>query len=218
MSGRRWTESEKATVRLMYPRYAAEEIAAALGRSERQVYRVAHSLGCRKSREWMAERTREALADPRHPGRRTSFKRGQVPWNKGKPFNPGGRSVETRFKPGRRPEEARNYKPIGSTRVSRDGYLERKVSDDRALSSSRRWVGVHRLVWEATHGPVPRGHIVTFRPGCRTTVEEEITVEKLELISRTQGMERNSVHRYPPEIKRVLHRIGRARKALEARS
>jgi len=58
-----------------------------------------------------------------------------------------------------------NYVPIGTLRYSKDGYLERKVTDDPNLVPARRWVGEHRLIWEAAHGPIPAGHVVVFLDG-----------------------------------------------------
>lgn len=94
------------------------------------------------------------------------FLPGHVPFNKGKKgWQAGGRSVETQFKKGEMSGAAqRNYKPIGSTRISKDGYLERKVTDDHPVPA-RRWVGEHRLIWEAENGPIPDGHVVVFLDG-----------------------------------------------------
>ena len=58
-----------------------------------------------------------------------------------------------------------NYVPIGTERVSKDGYRERKVTDDPNLVPARRWVGVHRLVWEQENGPIPDGHVIVFLDG-----------------------------------------------------
>ena len=117
------------------------------------------------------------------------------------------RVARTQFKP-RAPHESRNYRPIGSLRVSREGYLERKVSDDHPVPA-RRWVGVHRLVWEQAHGPVPPGHAVVFKPGRRTTVEAEITLDRLECITRADLMRRNSYHtNLPPEVARLVQLRG----------
>lgn len=130
----------------------------------------------------------------------------------------GGRSAETRFKPGRPACEARNYQPIGSLRLNKDGYLERKVTDDPALAPVRRWVGVHRLVWEAAHGPIPPRHVVRFLPGQRTVVAEEITVERLELVSQAENMRRNTVHRYPPQIAQAVQLLGALNRIINNRS
>ena len=77
----------------------------------------------------------------------------------------------TSYKPGRPAHEARNYLPIGSTRITKDGYIERKVTDDPALVPARRWVGEHRLVWEAANGPIPDGHVVVFLDGDRLNID-----------------------------------------------
>lgn len=218
MSTRRpWTESEDASLRAMYPEYSADEIAPALRRTAGAVHQRAQTLGIRKPVGWIAARASERSRQPGHGGRRYRFQAGHATWNKGKPFNPGGRSAETRFKPGRKPEESSNYRPIGSVRVSK-GYLERKVTDDTSVYPARRWQFVHRLVWQEAHGPIPRGHVVTFKPGCHTVEEAEITLDKLELISRKDLATRNSIHRYPPELERVIKRLARARKALESRT
>jgi len=72
----------------------------------------------------------------------------------------------TQFKKGDRLGAAQhNYVPIGSLRVSKDGYLERKVTDDPSFVPNRRWVSVHRLVWEAAHGPVPQATPSSSCPG-----------------------------------------------------
>lgn len=113
-------------------------------------------------------------------GRTGQFVPGQAPPNKGvKGWDAGGRSHETRFQPGRAPEEARNYLPIGSVRFTRDGYMERKVTDAHPVPA-RRWVMEHRLVWEAANGPIPEGHVVVFLDGDRLN----ITVDNLRCVPR----------------------------------
>lgn len=99
-------------------------------------------------------------------GRTGRFQKGHAPANKGvKGWQAGGRSKETQFQKGRQAHENHNYRPIGSTRITRDGYIERKVSDDRNLVPARRWECEHRLVWAAAYGPIPEGHVVVFLDG-----------------------------------------------------
>ncbi len=63
-------------------------------------------------------------------GKDTRFKPGNLPHNCGKPFHAGGRSVETQYQPGNRSGAAiALYRQIGAERVTRDGYLQRKVTD-----------------------------------------------------------------------------------------
>jgi hypothetical protein len=62
------------------------------------------------------------------------------------------------------------------------------------------WVGVHILIWEAAHGPVPTGHAVCFKDGDKAHIE----LDNLECIPRTELMRRNSIHKLPEELKSVI--------------
>lgn len=192
---RPWTNYEDRVLRHLYAHQTNSAIAEVLDRTRLAVLQRAIKLGLRKPED----------SPVRNP---TGFRKGQTPWNKGKPFQSGGRSIHTQFKPGRHPHEARNYRPIGSLRTNRDGYLERKVTDDTTVYSARRWVPVHRLVWEAEHGPVPAGHIVVFKPGMRTTEEADITVDRLECITRQENMQRNSAQRFGPDVFKAIQLRG----------
>lgn len=102
-------------------------------------------------------------------GRDGRFVKGQVSHNKGKPCPPGkgGRhpnARRTQFKPGSRTgKAAENYKPIGTERITADGYRERKVNDD--LPFKDRWKLVQRIEWEAVNGPVPEGYALKCLDG-----------------------------------------------------
>lgn len=95
-------------------------------------------------------------------GRTGCFVKGQTAHNKGKPCAPGtgGRhpnAQRTQFAKGeRRGVAVKLYKPVGTERRAKDGYLERKIHDGMPLQS--RWRAVHLIEWEALHGPVPEGH------------------------------------------------------------
>lgn len=103
-------------------------------------------------------------------GRTGNFVKGHTPHNTGqKGWDAGGRSAETRFKGGRRPQDSANYVPIGSTKLSKDRYLMRKVTDDHPVPA-RRWDAEHRLVWAAAHGPIPDGHVVVFLDGDKLNI------------------------------------------------
>jgi hypothetical protein len=70
-------------------------------------------------------------------GRNGRFIQGQEPHNKGKPFCAPG-SEKGWFRTGeRRGAAADLYKPIGTERISKDGYIERKIHDGLPLQS--RW-------------------------------------------------------------------------------
>lgn len=210
---RRWTDAETALVRERFPRHDTAALAAELGRELRAVYHKAYTLGLSKDPDVLREVRCRTLAEGRRSAsvRAKQFKPGQPSWNAGRSYMPGGEAPKHWFKPGRPAHEARNYQPIGSHRINGDGYLERKTTDDRAIAPARRWVGVHRLVWEAVHGPVPAGHAVVFLPGKRTVELEQITVDALELVTRAELMERNTLHRLPPEVVDLCRLRGRLR-------
>lgn len=212
MTRRFWTDAERAELTRRYPNESTSVIAHDLGRGVRAVYATASDMGLKKSPEFLASPASTQFRTGHAP---TQFKPGLVPWNKGLPGSTGNHpnTKRTQFKPGRRPEEARNYRPIGSTRVTRDGYPERKVSDDPGIYPARRWVAVHRLVWESVNGPVPKGWIVVFRPGMATTDPDMVTIDRIELITRAENMARNTIHARDEELRelsKLKYRLTRA--------
>lgn len=101
----------------------------------------------------------------------TQFKKGHIPANKGKKGVGGW--APTQFKKGHVPA---NYKPVGSERVSVDGYVEVKVAN------SRKWKAKHRIVWQNANGPIPKGHVIIFADGNR----QNIKLDNLLLISQRE--------------------------------
>lgn len=223
MKRREWTDRELRILRDLYPDVLAETVARELGRSVSSVHQKAGLLGLRKSDDFNARdlsgRIQRGTRDPRMV--ETRFKRGAEPWNKGIAGSTGTQAGcrATQFQKGRPANESRNYVPIGTLRLSKDGYMERKVTDDPSIYPARRWVAVHRIVWEAEHGPIPAGHAVVFRPGMKTTDVECITTSILEMVTRAQLMRRNSVHTvYPPEVARLVQLRGALNRQINART
>lgn len=183
-----------------YANTRTEDLAKALGRKTISVHAKANALGLHKDLALVAAMARERSSQPGHGGQRSRFKAGSDPWNKGISYTAGGRSGETRFKPGvRQGKAAALVKPVGAFRINADGYLDLKHTDSGLMH--KRWKAYHRVVWEAANGPVPDGHVVVFRQGMHTTVPEQVTLDRLELLTRQQLMARNSVHAcMPPEL------------------
>ena len=209
-----WTDTDRATLRALYPEFSAAECAAAIGCSVSSINNQAHALGLRKSREWIAARARERTMRPGHGSRAGQFRPGLTPWNKGKKgLQLGGK--HSRFRPGERPH---TWRPVGHE-VVREGRLWRKVTDknrgERARFNSKP---VAVLVWEAEHGQVPAGHIVRFREGMATTVASEITIDRLELVTRAENMARNTLHRYPKEVAQLIQLRGALNRKINART
>lgn len=203
-----WSPEDEFILRKLYPNALMADMQAVLGRDRVSIRNKAIKLGLRKSCRFMESKT-------------CRFKPGTTPPNKGVKRGRGwapGRMAEGQFKVGRKPQEARNYQPIGTLRVTRDGYLERKVTDDQSVYPARRWRAVHVLVWEAENGPVPTGHVVVFKPARKTTDVERITPDAVECISRAENMRRNSYHtRYPKEVAQLIQLRGALNRKLNRR-
>ena len=193
-----WTDDQVETLRTRYPNEKTAAIAADMGRPIHAIYRKAQLLGLSKSYEFNHSEASGRLQGER--GIACRFQKGLTPWNKGTHFTAGGRSPETRFKPGQSPH---NTSEIGSYRYDKDGTLQRKISNAKG-NNSVRWRGEHELVWVAANGPVPPKHIVVFKPGMRTTEREEITIDRVECISLADNMRRNTRHNLPPELNEIV--------------
>ena len=189
------TPEESALIIERYPHVRTLDLARELGMTDRMVYAHAGRMGLTKAPEFLASPLNGRIKRGERRSPATQFKPGNAAWNKGKPFNPGGRCQETRFKKGTRPH---TWRPIGTERINSDGYLDRKVTDTGY--PPRDWQPVHRLVWIEHHGEIPRGCVVVFKPGCRSAVREEITIDKLECVTRVELLSRNTIHNYPEDV------------------
>lgn len=104
-------------------------------------------------------------------GRDGRITEGSRPWNQGRKCTEGegGRhpnARKTQFKTGVRQGVAtRLYKPIGTERLTKNGYLERKVHDGMPLQS--RWRAVHLIHWEGENGALPKGACLKCLDGNR---------------------------------------------------
>ena len=186
-----------------------------LGRTVAATYNRADKLGLNKSPAYLASPAACRLRRGDRIGVRFRFPKGHVPANKGlrRPGWGPGRMKETQFKKGMRQGVAvRLYKPIGTERTSKDGYLERKVNDGLPLQA--RWRAVHLLVWEAAHGPAPRGHAIVFRNGNK----KDMRLDNLECITRAELMARNTVHRLPKPLAQTVQLLGALRRKINRRT
>lgn len=119
-------------------------------------------------------------------GLNCQFKKGFVPWTKGKkqPEYMSAEAIErtkaTRFKPGQAPA---NLLPVGAIVKNADGYLLRKKQMDG--SQWERWEFLHRAVWEEHNGPIPEGMMVSFK----NSDKEDLAIDNLMLITKAENLE-----------------------------
>lgn len=192
----KWTPEEDATLRTLYEttEASARQIAEVMDRTKAAIKGRANILGLRKP------------AEQHNKGR---FEKGHATWNKGVRFVAGGRSAETRFKPGSRPH---TWHPVGHERVTKDGYIQRKMTDTG--TTRHDYIGLHILLWREHHGEVPQGHVVVFRNGDKTAIR----IDNLECITRQELMRRNSYHtNYPPELRQLVQLRGAVTRQINKR-
>lgn len=210
-----WNEDRLETLRRCYASFKTEDLAFVLGLRTGQVYAKAKQLGLAKSEEYLASPAACRLRRGDNVGAEYRFQKGHTSWNKGTKGRAGVQEAcrATQFKPGQSPA---NTLPIGSTKFDKSGVLLQKVTNDPG-NNSKRWRAVHELVWVAANGPVPPKHIVVFKPGMRSNVLEEITIDKVECISLAENMRRNTIHNLPPELKQVVQLRGVLTRAINER-
>lgn len=203
MTRHTWSATMTELLVELYPHIPTDWIAKAMDLPIKAVYAKARALGLKKTETFLSSELAGRIQAGSNIGANGRFQKGLTPWNKGKSHVAGGRSAETRFKPGHLGGKARNqYKPIGSERISKDGYLERKINDDLPLQ--KRWRAVHLIEWEAANGPLPAGHAIAFKDGDKTNRSPD----NLELITRAELMRRNTIHNYPKEIAQLVQLRG----------
>lgn len=162
--------------------------------------------------EWLEIR-RKNLA---RGGVKTRFQKGIVTWNKGLHYNPGGRSVETRFRKDHLPH---NGKKLGTITIRKDrSGPVRMIALPGPTAIRHRWVPYVQYIWEQEHGPVPKGYLVVHEDGNRLNDDPGNLVlldrrEHLALMKKNNpGWKKKAIKSYKKTV-RIKHR----RKAWEAK-
>ena len=122
------------------------------------------------------------------------FKKGNVPHNKDKKQveymsqEAIEKTKETRFKKGNKPK---NYRPVGSERITKDGYIEVKVADPN------KWETKNKIIYKRYFGDIPKGHKIIYADGNKLNNDinnlilvsnnEELIMNKYKL--RTENIE-----------------------------
>jgi len=100
----------------------------------------------------------------------------------------------------------RQDSPIGTEYINKSGHLVRKINND--YPARDRWKPVHIIEWENYRGPVPQGFNVHFKDGNKKNID----INNLELTSKEDMLQRNTIHRYSNEVKaliRLQHKLER---------
>jgi hypothetical protein len=195
-----WTEEEYKILKEKYPYRLTSELAKEMNRTEKSLYSQATLMGLKKDQAFLDSVDSGRILKLTEKGKETRFNKGNVPWNKGlKGCIPPN---VTSFKKGQRPHNALE---VGDILITEDGYQRIKIAEPN------QWKYIHRMVWEETHGPIPKDSIVIFKDGNKLNCN----LENLELLTKRENMIRNAIHQYPAEIKSTIKAISKLKKAIK---
>lgn len=143
--------------------YSADEVAWLVANRTLSIQEYARKFCAKFSRHDVSAANLHALRKRKgwKTGRSGCFEKGEQPHNKGVRCAPGTGGLHPNArrshfaKGGRSGKAALLYKPIGTERLNKDGYRERKIHDGMPLQS--RWRLLHLVEWEAINGPIPDG-------------------------------------------------------------
>ena len=181
-----------------YPHMSTHDVAVKHGLTMSKVHNIACKRKVKKTHEYMAEMLARTNKNLLESGKVYRYKKGEAPWNKGKYMRV---SIATEFTKGNKPH---NYRPVGSERITVDGYKEKKIADPN------KWKGMHILLWEEVNGPVPPRHKIVFKDNNKLN----ISIDNLLCLSYEDAMKRNSIHRYPIEIVKAIKTISKLKKTI----
>jgi len=182
-----WTEKEIEEFKKYYPYNDNELLASEFNRTESSIKNRANKLGLKKIN-----------------GKAGCFKKGNEPWNKGKPHPSTGNSAKGHFKAGHKPH---NTKHDGALTVRTDcgnQYYFIRISNGK-------WEPLHRYNWINKYGSVPKGLILRCKDGNTLNAE----TDNWEAITRAEHVKRNLNRKKQAESTRKTVRIRHLRKIYE---
>jgi len=181
----KWTPEQIAYLREHYSEKRNADLAQDLGCSTHAVANKGFSLKLKKSREFIKATS-------------CQFKKGMTPHNKGKKLSDSTKAklAKTMFKSGNRPH---NALPVCAETQDKDGYVMVKIAEPNV------WQYKHHVAYGE---PVPTGHKVIFLDGNKYNFGKD----NLQLVSNAELMNRNTMHRYPPELVQLLKTLSKLKK------
>jgi len=185
-----------------YLTYPVKQIAAMIGKSHTFVKTRLRQLNLIIPREIIEKRK----ADSRYAKGSVSFNKGlkQTDFMSQEQIT---RSAKTRFKKGQTPH---NTKADGCLTIRTD-------KSGRAYQYYRIaqgvWQFLHVKVWIDNNGPVPDRMVIVFKDGNTMNC----TINNLEMISREELMQRNTIHRFPTELKEIIRLSNKLERTLKTK-
>lgn len=164
MARHKWTEEELEFLREVYPYYPNKEIAEM----------IKEKFGFEVTDKQLANARKNNDLPKKAIPNSGCYRKGDVPWNKGKGMSEEVKEKvkKTWFKKGEIPK---NHRPVGSTRITVDGYTEIKIAEPN------KWALYHRYIYEKAHGvKLAKNEAVIFVDGDKSNFD----IDNLVKVSR----------------------------------
>jgi len=183
-----WTVEDLENLNTYYPDNRTSDLLHLFpGRSIIAINSAASVYGLYKSEIFHAKGLGGRIGIGSRIGVGTEFKKGFTPFNKGRKqieYMCAQNILNAKkgcFKKGDTPH---NRLPIGSERISKDGYVEVKVHDGKYNAN---YEFKHRVLWQEHNGPIPKGMMVIIKSDDR----QNFIINDLELITQREHVMRN---------------------------
>jgi hypothetical protein len=206
----RYSPSEDTYLKDHYLMQSAKEISQNINRSTTSIYSRLRRLGLVLPEDIKHEHLLIGLRKGWESGNKGSFKKGNIPANKGKKMTPDQyqKAAPTMFKKGAIPL---NSKYDGAISLRCD---KRTPNNPRPYYyirlAPKKWKELHLFLWEKSFGPLTKGQVVRFKDGNSLNC----VIENLELLDRKGNMIRNSIQRYPIEVKQAIFALAKLKKTI----
>lgn len=201
-----WTAEDDARLTELYSDNNTREIAETMGMRYGQIVSRANVLGLKKSEAFFKSEKSGQLLTGTQKGMSYRFAKGLTPWNKGQkmPAEIVERMKPTMFPKGNLPH---NTLQDGAITLRKDN---RGVLYKHIRIGLGKWQYLHVKLWIDANGPVPSGHVIAFKDNNPMNTE----LANLECISKRDNMLRNSIQRYPAELKQAIRTHSRLKRTI----
>lgn len=204
LTRRNWNDDEREIMKENFPHTYTNNICEMLSRSYKSVTAQASLMGLKKSKAFMKMELERQAYRLKTSGEAYRYSKGNIPANKGlkMPKEVYQKCKSTMFKKGCVPH---NTKFNGHERLNKNGYIVIRIKKGK-------YVLKHRHIWEQINGKIPNGMIVDFKD----KNPQNLKLENLELISQQENMVRNSINRFPEELKNTIHLVNKLKRKIYA--
>jgi hypothetical protein len=195
-----WTKEALDCMIFLYPDFTAKEISEITGMGQSSIYRKAQQLCLNKSEAFNKSIYSGRLSRATHNFAAGQFKKGHQPYNKGKKLHEfmSEKGIQnfkkTCFKISHLPH---NTLSNGEITIRKDKHNHTYKFIRVALGI---WKPLHVHNWESSYGSIPENHVIVFKTSDRMNCD----TSNLELVSRAELMARNTIQRYPEELKQTM--------------